>query len=838
MENGVENGVKSDDGLSNVLCPADDGSYIIQSKTSPELDHQRQSVTALDAGPIDDQMVETPTRNATIFRLQKCSTKIFGLSPVSELSAALHCTGLDTPRLSRADRSGLASKRKDKFQQPEENNTVAPSGNDASHRALQDSTVHHQNLDNVGGNTKDDESSRWQHQQQQQQQQEDEATLDNSRFTLNSASQSPASRRAEQRQRSIQRRQHTQPQRMVYDDSKMHELGSPGKENLLPTEELSFYQSHSPQSQSPRACSPCLLCPDDALGVSELLPSENNTPRKHIIKAGTMVAGNVGAGSTAAVGMKMSSLGYRLRRPLDEHDPNSMDSGYGASVLNDALLNSLNNSSSTITSAGGSSLASKQHSLFHFHSSSSASISRHSSVSSPTGSRRLLHSSLSSGSMESMDDMELFDMEAIDEQDQHHHSAGSFQQAPAYQAEHHQASILPSGLNSLICGTIKTTRTATTPEQKRPFVRRCLSLNESATSQLTASPLAPANVAAGVLQTKTPERFGRRAIAMEDQENLNLTPYSSRVSAEVTRCFKRPEPPGVSPVQSKRYKTAQFDAMALATAAAISSTVPSPPAPNALDSPARTTVLAAVPKKPIYQKSISMNDAQIMSALARSEPNLIGDFSKSYVLPLMDGQHRDLKSISGDTMARLLRGAFDDKVESFKIIDCRYPYEFEGGHIRGAKNLYTQEQIIEELINSKNEPPQVADGPDGGSVRRHIVVFHCEFSSERGPKLSRFLRNHDRTLNADSYPALHYPEMYLLHGGYKEFFREHADLCDPIAYRPMLDPEFGNQYRQFRAKSRSWNGDGTGTVKSTAAPSSSSLAGGSRLTKSRSRLML
>ncbi|KFB42097.1 AGAP003301-PA-like protein [Anopheles sinensis] len=663
--------------------------------------------------------------------------------------------------------------------------------------------------------------------------------LSPSRFTLNSASQSPASRRAEQRQRSIQRRQHSQPQRMVYDDSKMHELGSPGKENLLPTEELSFYQSHSPQSQSPRACSPCLLCPEDALGVSELLPSENNTPRKHIIKAGTMVAGNgVGTGSTAAVGMKMSSLGYRLRRPLDEHDPNSMDSGYGASVLNEALINSLNNSSSTITSAGGSSnLASKQHSLFHFHSSSSASISRHSSVSSPSGSRRLLHSSLSSGSMESMDDMELFDMEAIDEQDQHHHhSVGSFQPAPAHQAEHHhQASILPSGLNSLICGTIKTTRTATTPEQKRPFVRRCLSLNESATNgQLAASPLAPAHGAGGVGQMKTPERFGRRAIAMEDQENL--TPYSSRTSAEVTRCFKRPEPPGVSPVQSKRYKTMQFDAMALA--AASSATVPTSPATNALDSPARTTVLAAVPKKPIYQKSISMNDAQIMSALARSEPNLIGDFSKSYVLPLMAGQHSDLKSISGDTMARLLQGAFDDKVESFKIIDCRYPYEFEGGHIRGAKNLYTQEQIIEELIKSKNEPPQVTDGPDGGSVRRHIVVFHCEFSSERGPKLSRFLRNHDRILNADSYPALHYPEMYLLHGGYKEFFREHADLCDPIAYRPMLDPQFGNEYRQFRAKSRSWNGDGTGTVKASAVPSSSSLAGGSKLTKSRSRLML
>uniref|UniRef100_A0A182Q7L1 protein-tyrosine-phosphatase n=1 Tax=Anopheles farauti TaxID=69004 RepID=A0A182Q7L1_9DIPT len=623
-----------------------------------------------------------------------------------------------------------------------------------------------------------------------------------SRFTLNSASRSPASRRMEQRQRSLQFRQHGVPQRIIYDDG-CKLLASPGKENL-PTEELSFYQCHSPQ-QSPRPCSPCTLCPDDG----ELLPSENNTPSKHMpiptigSKAGTVVAGKLVAGS----------LGYRLRRPLDDHDPNSMDSGYGASmVLNDVLMSSLQASNASGSSAGGAKT------MFPF--STATSISRH-STNSPA--RRIpLHSTLSSGSMESMDDMELFDMEAMEDDEDETGKAQSYQLAPLQQQQQ------PSGLSSLICGTIKTTRTATTPEQKRPFVRRCLSLTENnAAPSLHLLPH----------QMKTPERYVRRTIAMDDQENCNLTPYSSRtVASDVTRCFKRPEPPGVSPVQSKRSKiTPQTDDAAAATV--VSTGV------SALDSPARTTVL--VPKKTVYQKSISMNDAQIMSALSRSssEPDLIGDFSKSYVLPLMDGQHRDLKSISGDTMARLVRGDYKDKIASFKIIDCRYPYEFEGGHIRGAKNLYTQEQIIEELIKSKTEPPTVAaaaSGTQDGTMRRHIIVFHCEFSSERGPKLSRFLRNHDRILNADSYPALHYPEMYLLHGGYKEFFKAHAELCDPIAYRPMLDPDFGDAYRHFRAKSRSWNGDGTGTVKASDKSGGGPLPGGgpSRLTKSRSRLVL
>lgn len=86
---------------------------------------------------------------------------------------------------------------------------------------------------------------------------------------------------------------------------------------------------------------------------------------------------------------------------------------------------------------------------------------------------------------------------------------------------------------------------------------------------------------------------------------------------------------------------------------------------------------------------------------------------------------------------------------------------------------------------------------------------------------SRFLRNHDRSLN--SYPDLHYPEVYLLHGGYKEFFENNSELCEPREYRPMVDPQYSDDYKHFRAKTKTWNGD----VRSTA-----------KLTKSRSRLML
>lgn len=414
----------------------------------------------------------------------------------------------------------------------------------------------------------------------------------------------------------------------------------------------------------------------------------------------------------------------------------------------------------------------------------------------PAKSFRIFHS-LSSGSMEStMDDeyMELFEMESLDD--------GCDGNAP-------------SNLNSLISGHIKTTKTS--PEfMKRPPVRRCLSLTENNSTANRAR--------TALFEPKTPEilRTVQDRISFLTSNNqspsLNTTPYSSRINAAAAsaaeRCFKRPDPPSttVSPVQCKRYKGDFFSAEKENTDQELLQ-IPHASAEQSNNS------------KPVLRRYVSMNDADIMSALSRSssEPDLIGDFSKPFCLPLMDGRHRDLKSISSHTMANLINGQYKDSVASFKIIDCRYPYEFEGGHIRGAKNLYTQEQIMEEFVNAKTDTAAVeADGP-----KRHILVFHCEFSSERGPKLSRFLRNNDRERNTNSYPALHYPEIYLLHGGYKEFYENHADLCDPVAYRPMLEPSYAEEYRHFRAKSKSWNGD----VKSLGGTTS-------RLKKSRSRLLL
>lgn len=455
--------------------------------------------------------------------------------------------------------------------------------------------------------------------------------------------------------------------------------------------------------------------------------------------------------------------------------------------------------------------------------------------------------SVGTDSVDSMDDdyMDLLDMEASMDDESGEHSQQHNSHLPSHFSSIISAPLLRNSTSpvavpvatsnhSTITSTSNCITAAGAAAQRAPL-RRCLSLLDNRSPQ---RPLQSA-AAAGSHAPKTPQTPELMSMLLSKQSLLdnNTTPLGVG-----GRAFKRPEAPAFSsPTHSKRFKAAASPAsLSSSSHAAGKENQPSPtPLPMSA-----TVAAAAAPTRHLIRKSISMNDASIMSALARSstEPDLIGDFSKPFALPLMEGRHRDLKSISAATMAKLLRGDYAEQVASFRVIDCRYPYEFEGGHIAGAENLYTQEDVLRELVHPQagrqasvsdatTAPTATASGTSASNAgKRHIVVFHCEFSSERGPKLSRFLRNHDRQCNTNVYPALHYPEVYLLHGGYKEFYEQNAALCAPIAYRPMLDPAYGVAYKHFRAQTKSWSG---GEPKPTASGVPSN-----RLMKSRSRLVL
>lgn len=71
------------------------------------------------------------------------------------------------------------------------------------------------------------------------------------------------------------------------------------------------------------------------------------------------------------------------------------------------------------------------------------------------------------------------------------------------------------------------------------------------------------------------------------------------------------------------------------------------------------------------RKIVSNDGFFFLSELASSDPNLIGDCSKPYILPLKLGRNPDLKTIECHTLAKLMRGEYKNAVSSYSIIDCR-----------------------------------------------------------------------------------------------------------------------------------------------------------------------
>ncbi|KAJ3451140.1 cdc25-like protein phosphatase twine-related [Anaeramoeba flamelloides] len=164
------------------------------------------------------------------------------------------------------------------------------------------------------------------------------------------------------------------------------------------------------------------------------------------------------------------------------------------------------------------------------------------------------------------------------------------------------------------------------------------------------------------------------------------------------------------------------------------------------------------------------------------------------LLPVTKGKPTNLNTISPDTLCDLLDGSYKKKhgIEFSKvlIIDCRFDWEYEGGHIEGAKNWNLPRVLLHKLFCKE-------------ILENVCIVFHCEFSQHRGPKMYQVLRNADRNINR--FPTLHYPELYVLEKGYKGFFKSSnrtKRFCCPQGYRKMQTKKYQTQmkedYRNFK----------------------------------------
>ncbi|ODQ66911.1 hypothetical protein NADFUDRAFT_64113 [Nadsonia fulvescens var. elongata DSM 6958] len=174
--------------------------------------------------------------------------------------------------------------------------------------------------------------------------------------------------------------------------------------------------------------------------------------------------------------------------------------------------------------------------------------------------------------------------------------------------------------------------------------------------------------------------------------------------------------------------------------------------------------------------------------------------------------------ITRETLCDILDGKFSNLYSRHVIVDCRFEYEYQGGHIQQAVNISSIEQLQTEVMGEVKPGEKV------------LVIMHCEYSAYRGPLMANHLRNMDRKTNMKRYPELLLPDIVLLQGGYKAFFESHANRCEPQRYVEMncsqfkdeCEREMGRVRRLKFARSKSANSYNWGSKSFSSMPTSES----------------
>jgi hypothetical protein len=86
----------------------------------------------------------------------------------------------------------------------------------------------------------------------------------------------------------------------------------------------------------------------------------------------------------------------------------------------------------------------------------------------------------------------------------------------------------------------------------------------------------------------------------------------------------------------------------------------------------------------------------------------------------MPTEAESLPRISHSTLVQILDGEFDHCYDNKVIIDCRFEYEYNGGHIEGAMNFCDKEKLAERLFQA----------PASDNT---LLILHCEYSAHRAP---------------------------------------------------------------------------------------------------------
>lgn len=120
------------------------------------------------------------------------------------------------------------------------------------------------------------------------------------------------------------------------------------------------------------------------------------------------------------------------------------------------------------------------------------------------------------------------------------------------------------------------------------------------------------------------------------------------------------------------------------------------------------------PEEVLKQQKASLDNAAELDSIMDVDDN------PQLQLPHFVSNEESLPRITKETMVDILDGKYNQCYSQSIVVDCRFEYEYKGGHIEGAVNFNNKEELANRLFeNSPNE--------------KTLLVFHCEYSAHRAP---------------------------------------------------------------------------------------------------------
>lgn len=122
-----------------------------------------------------------------------------------------------------------------------------------------------------------------------------------------------------------------------------------------------------------------------------------------------------------------------------------------------------------------------------------------------------------------------------------------------------------------------------------------------------------------------------------------------------------------------------------------------------------------------HAQDVMQEDAKDEEGSLGPSPRAADPGEGSY-LPCFSVKDDPLRRITRETLCDVLDDRYHEHYDDFVIVDCRFEYEYEGGHISGAVNLNSIDTLEDRFFARPLD-------------RRQLIIFHCEYSAHRAPRM-------------------------------------------------------------------------------------------------------